>query len=82
MEKTLLFITMAVDMDFIFSVYRVFLVAVLNKLLIMVGTDEIVENTRFLLSMLCSDILFPRNCVGDWSCEGLSPHRLGKREYQ
>lgn len=47
----------------------------------MTKTDEIVENTRCLLSVLCSDVLFPRNCVGRWSCEGLPSHRLGTRKY-
>lgn len=67
-------------MDFRFSIYTIFLVASLNKLLIMVRTDEIVENTRCLLSVLCSDVLFPRNSVGGWSREGLPPHRLGNKK--
>lgn len=56
-----------------------FLVTALNKFLIMTKT---VENMRCLLSVLCSDVLFPRNCVGHWSCEGLPSHRLGTRKYQ
>lgn len=47
-------------------------------------SDKIVEKTpiRCLLSMLCSDVLFPRNCVGCWSCERLPSGRLGARKYQ
>lgn len=40
------------------------------------------ENTWYLLSLLCSDVLFPRNCVWIRSCEGLPSHRLGTRKYQ
>ncbi len=37
---------------------------------------------RCSLSVLGSDVLFPRNRVGRWSCEGLSPCRLVTRKYQ
>lgn len=48
-----------------------------------ITSDEIVEKKpRCLLSMLCGDVLFPRNCVGCWSCERLPSGRLGARKYQ
>lgn len=56
-----------IKMYYTLSSYSDFLVAALNKL---------ANCRRCLLSRLCSYILFPRNGIRSWSCEGLPSHRL------
>lgn len=65
---------------FTLSSYTYFLLPALNKFLITVRTDDIVENTRCLLSVLRGYILLPWNCIGCWSCEGLPSHGLEGRK--